>query len=60
VTPTFGVHDIDAAVTDLHEQDLNVEDWHEIPGMVRVPTFYDPDSTTWMLAQPLDVRATRG
>jgi catechol 2,3-dioxygenase-like lactoylglutathione lyase family enzyme len=55
VTPTFGVHDIDDAIAYLRERDVNVEDWHEIPGMVRLSTFYDPDGTPWMLAQLLDV-----
>ena len=36
ITPTFGVHDIDAAIAALREQDVTVEDWHEIPGMVRL------------------------
>jgi catechol 2,3-dioxygenase-like lactoylglutathione lyase family enzyme len=51
VTPTFGVKDIDAAIAHLREHDVNVEDWHEVPGMVRLSTFYDPDGTSWMLAQ---------
>ena len=53
VTPTFGVHDIDEAIAHLREHDVNVEDWHEIPDMVRLSTFYDPDGTPWMLAQTL-------
>jgi len=59
VTPTFGVQDIDAAIADLREQDVNVEDWHEITGMVRLSTFYDPDGTSWMLAQTLDRKEAR-
>ena len=51
LTPTFGVRDIDAAIAHLREHDVKVEDWHEIPGMVRLSTFYDPDGTSWMLAQ---------
>jgi hypothetical protein len=54
VTPTFGVRDIDAAITHLRGQDVTVEDWHEVAGMVRLSTFYDPDGTSWMLAQTLD------
>jgi catechol 2,3-dioxygenase-like lactoylglutathione lyase family enzyme len=54
VTPTFGVVDIDAAIAYLREHDVKVEDWHEIPEMVRLSTFYDPDGTSWMLAQTLD------
>ena len=59
VTPTFGVHDIDAAIAHLRGQDINVEDWHEITGMVRLSTFYDPDGTSWMLAQRLDGKKER-
>ena len=53
ITPTFGVRDIDAAIAELRAQDVKVEDWHEIPKMVRLSTFYDPDGTPWMLAQTL-------
>jgi catechol 2,3-dioxygenase-like lactoylglutathione lyase family enzyme len=60
VVPTFGVHDIDAAIAHLREQDVKVEDWHEIPGMVRLSTFWDPDGTSWMLAQTLDQKDERG
>jgi catechol 2,3-dioxygenase-like lactoylglutathione lyase family enzyme len=60
VVPTFGVHDIDAAIAHLREHDVKVEDWHEIPGMVRLSTFWDPDGTSWMLAQTLDQKADRG
>ena len=42
----------------LREQDVKVEDWHEIPEMVRLSTFYDPDGTPWMLAQTLVRRRT--
>jgi catechol 2,3-dioxygenase-like lactoylglutathione lyase family enzyme len=54
ITPTFGVRYIDAAITHLRAHEVNVEDWHEIAGMVRLSTFYDPDGTPWMLAQTLD------
>jgi catechol 2,3-dioxygenase-like lactoylglutathione lyase family enzyme len=60
VVPTFGVHDIDAAIAHLRGRDVKVEDWHEIPGMVRLSTFYDPDGTSWMLAQTLDQKDSRG
>ena len=56
ITPTFGVRDIDAAIAELRGQDVKVEDWHEIPEMVRLSTFYDPDGTPWMLAQTLDAK----
>jgi catechol 2,3-dioxygenase-like lactoylglutathione lyase family enzyme len=60
VTPTFGVVDIDDAIAHLRANDVNVEDWHEIPEMVRLSTFYDPDGTSWMLAQSLDRKDERG
>jgi catechol 2,3-dioxygenase-like lactoylglutathione lyase family enzyme len=60
VVPTFGVHDIDAAIAHLREHDVKVEDWHEIPDMVRLSTFWDPDGTSWMLAQTLDPKDQRG
>ena len=53
VTPTFGVQDIDGAIAHLRGHDVTVEDWHEVPDMVRLSTFYDPDGTSWMLAQTL-------
>jgi catechol 2,3-dioxygenase-like lactoylglutathione lyase family enzyme len=59
ITPTFGVRDIDAAIAELRSHDVKVEDWHEISGMVRLSTFYDPDGTPWMLAQTLDVKDGR-
>ena len=60
ITPTFGVRDIDAAIAYLRERDVQVEDWHEVPDMVRLSTFYDPDGTPWMLAQTLDDKSSRG
>ena len=60
VTPTFGVVDIDAAIAHLREHDVKVEDWHQIGEMVRLATFYDPDGTSWMLAQTLDQKSERG
>src|SRR3954447_12058453 len=51
--PPFGVHDIGEAIAHLRGRDVQVEDWHEIPDMVRLSTFYDPDGTPWMLAQSL-------
>jgi CreA protein len=60
VVPTFGVRDIDAAIAHLRAHDVKVDDWHEIPGMVRLSTFYDPDGTAWMIAQTLDDKSGRG
>jgi catechol 2,3-dioxygenase-like lactoylglutathione lyase family enzyme len=59
LVPTFGVTDIDAAIAHLRERGVKVEDWHEIPGMVRLSTLYDPDGTSWMLAQTLDQKDER-
>lgn len=53
VTPTFGVGDIDGAIAHLRAHEVKVEDWHEIPDLVRLSTFWDPDGTPWMLAQSL-------
>jgi lactoylglutathione lyase len=53
ITPTFGVYDIDAAIAHLRGHGVTVEDWHEVPDMVRLSTFHDPDGTPWMLAQTL-------
>jgi catechol 2,3-dioxygenase-like lactoylglutathione lyase family enzyme len=58
--PTFGVSDIDAAIAHLREQDVEVQDWHQIGDMVRLTTFYDPDGTSWMLAQPINQKEARG
>jgi uncharacterized protein YciI len=48
------LRDIDTAIAHLRKHDVQVEDWHEVSGMVRLSTFYDPDGTSWMLAQTLD------
>ena len=60
VIATFGVRDIDGAIAHLRAHDVKVDDWHEVPGMVRLSTFYDPDGTAWMLAQNLDGKVRRG
>jgi catechol 2,3-dioxygenase-like lactoylglutathione lyase family enzyme len=57
--PDIGVHDIDAAIAHLRGHDVTVEDWHEVPGMVRLSTFHDPDGTPWMLAQTLQPKGDR-
>lgn len=53
-TLTFGVHDIEAAKAELDRlgvrQDGPIQD---IPGMVRLLTFYDPDGTALMFYQDL-------
>jgi catechol 2,3-dioxygenase-like lactoylglutathione lyase family enzyme len=54
-TLTFGVADIDAARASLEAHDVRFDgETSEVPGMVRLATFYDPDGNTFMLAQRLD------
>jgi catechol 2,3-dioxygenase-like lactoylglutathione lyase family enzyme len=54
-TLTFGVDDIDATRAWLEQHDVRFDgDTREIPGMVRLATFYDLDGNTFMLAQTLD------
>jgi CreA protein len=55
ITPTFGVRDIEAARTYLEGNGVRFDgETSEVPGMVRLATFYDPDGNPWMLAQRLD------
>ena len=52
--PTFGVNDIDAARAELESKDVRFDgETMEIPGMVKLATFYDPDGNTLMLFQDL-------
>ena len=52
--PTFGVNDIDAARAELESNDVRFDgETMEIPGMVKLATFYDPDGNTLMLFQDL-------
>ena len=54
-TLTFGVVDIDSARAWLEAHDVKFDgEKTEVPGMVRLATFYDPDGNTFMLAQRLD------
>jgi catechol 2,3-dioxygenase-like lactoylglutathione lyase family enzyme len=54
-TLTFGVADIDAVRAHLEAHDVGFDgETTEVPGMVRLATFYDPDGNTFMLAQRLD------
>ena len=60
-TLTFGVADIDAARGHLEAQDVRFDgETSEVPGMVRLATFYDPDGNSFMLAQRLDGGQGRG
>lgn len=53
-TPIFGVADIDAARAELEGKGVRFEgDTIELPGMVKLATFFDPDGNAYMLAQSL-------
>jgi len=53
-TPVFGVRDIVAARRALEAKDVRFDgDIQEIPGMVKLATFYDPDGNSYMLSQSL-------
>lgn len=52
--PTFGVRDIAAARALLEKKDVRFDgETIEIPGMVKLATFYDPDGNALMLYQNL-------
>ena len=54
-TPVFGVKDIIAARADLETKDVKFDgDIIEIPGLVKLATFFDPDGNTYMLAESLN------
>jgi catechol 2,3-dioxygenase-like lactoylglutathione lyase family enzyme len=60
-TLTFGVADIDGARGHLEAHDVRFDgETSEVPGMVRLATFYDPDGNSFMLAQRLDGGQGRG
>ncbi len=53
-TLTFGVNDIDSSRKQLEDKDVRFDgDTMEIPGMVKLATFYDPDGNKMMLFQTL-------
>ena len=53
-TPVFGVADIDAARAELEGKGVRFEgDTVELPGMVKLATFFDPDGNAYMFAQSL-------
>lgn len=53
-TLTFGVTDIDAAKAELDRQGVRQDGpIRDIPGMVRLLTFYDPDDNALMFYQDL-------
>ncbi|MBO9478834.1 VOC family protein [Shimia sp. R11_0] len=52
--PVFGVEDIDTARQALEAADVRFDGpTQEIPEMVKLATFYDPDNNAFMLAQDL-------
>ena len=53
-TLTFGVTDIEAAKAELDRQGVRQDGpIHDIPGMVRLLTFFDPDDNALMFYQDL-------
>ena len=53
-TLTFGVVDIDKSRALLEAKGVRFDgETREIPGMVKLATFFDPDGNTFMLAQGL-------
>ena len=54
ITPTFRVVDIEDARAHLEKNGVRFDgETNEVPGMVKLATFYDPDGNPWMLAQVL-------
>jgi CreA protein len=52
--PTFGVNDIDDARKQLEAKDVRFDgETQEIPNMVKLATFFDPDGNALMLFQEL-------
>lgn len=53
-TPVFGVADVVAARTELQAKGVRFDgDIVEIPGMVKLATFFDPDGNSYMFAESL-------
>lgn len=51
-TPVFGVSDIAQARAELEGKGVRFDgDTVEIPGMVKLATFFDPDGNTYMFAE---------
>ena len=51
-TPVFGVKDIASARSELEEKGVTFDgETEEIPGMVKLATFFDPDGNSYMLAE---------
>ena len=53
-TPVFGVTDLDAARGAVEAKGVRFDGENvEVPGMVRLATFFDPDGNSYMFAQSL-------
>ena len=51
-TPVFGIDDIVSAKAELESKNVRFDgDIVEIPGMVKLATFFDPDGNSYMLAE---------
>ena len=51
-TPVFGVKDIAQARAELEDKGVKFDgDTVEVPGMVKLATFFDPDGNTYMFAE---------
>ena len=51
-TPVFGVKDIVKARAELEDKGVKFDgETVEIPGMVKLATFFDPDGNTYMFAE---------
>lgn len=52
-TPVFGVADFDQARGALEKEGVIFDETIEVPEMVKVATFYDPDGNPLMIAEDL-------
>lgn len=53
-TPVFGVDDIEQARSELEGKGVRFDgETVEIPGLVKLATFFDPDGNSYMLSQSL-------
>ena len=53
-TPVFGVANVDSARAALEAKGVSFDgETVDVPGMVRLATFFDPDGNTYMFAQSL-------
>ena len=54
-TPVFGVNDIVSSRSELEDKGVTFDgETVEIPGMVKLATFFDPDGNAYMLAESLN------